>query len=296
MKTTRRSALALAAGALAAKAGSPMPQVAFGRHRVSRLMAGGNPVSGNSHVTGKLSTEMLDYFTAANVKKMLRDCEAAGIDTWQSRADRHILRLLREYRNEGGAIQWIAQTASEFADLNRNIRECAAAGAVGVYHHGTRTDALWQAGKIEEVRERLKAMRASGVRAGLGTHIPEVIDYVEEKGWDLDFYMTCLYNLSRAKEEVAKLGGGQGEGEFFHEPDRAAMLKRVTQTRRQCLIFKVYGASRRCRSEADMKAALAQAFAAAKPADCVVIGMFPKHGDQVADNCKMVKEVLGLIS
>ena len=33
------------------------------------------------------------------------------------------------------------------------------------------------------------------VRVDIGSHIPEVLDYVEEKGWDVDFYMACFYNL-----------------------------------------------------------------------------------------------------
>jgi len=32
---------------------------------------------------------------------------------------------------------------------------------------------------------------------GLGTHRPEVMAYVEEKGWDFDFYMASVYNLAR---------------------------------------------------------------------------------------------------
>jgi hypothetical protein len=261
----------------------PAHQVEFGAPRISRLIVGGNPVSGNSHVSPALDQEMADYFSAANVKKMLRECEQAGIDTWQSRGDRHILRLLREYRNEGGTIQWIAQTASEFADFRGNVRSIAAVKPIGIYLHGALTDRLWNAGQFDEVRDRLAMIRDSGIRTGLATHIPEVIDEVESRGWDLDYYMTCLYNISRPRVDGK---------ENFLESDRPRMLERVRKTRRQCLIFKIYGATRRCRSEADMRAALAEAFAAAKPADCVILGMFPKQTDQVAQNARLVREVL----
>lgn len=105
-----------AAGATAATAehsSGEAPQVRFGPHWTSQLIVRGNPVSGNSHVSGELSREMADYFTAANVKKLLRECEQAGINAWQSRGDRHIMRLLRECRNEGGQIQWIRQTGKQ---------------------------------------------------------------------------------------------------------------------------------------------------------------------------------------
>jgi hypothetical protein len=267
-----------------------IPQVDFGPHKVSRLMVGGNPVSGNSHWSGERSREMLDYFTAAGVLKMLADCEGAGVNTWQSRGDRHIRRLLHEHRLSEGKMHWIAQTASEFASIPRNIRDCRGAGAAGIYHHGSKTDSLWQAGKIDEVREMLKVMRDAGVQTGLGTHIPEVIDYAETAGWDVDFYMTCLYNLSRPREEAARLAGRVVSGDFFWEPDREEMLKRARQTSKQCLIFKVYGAGRRCSTEADMLSAMEEVARSAKANDCVVLGMFPKHSEQVRQNCRLFQQ------
>jgi len=278
--------------ALGVAATSSLPTVKLGSHTISKLIVGGNPVSGNSHVSRELSREMTDYFSAANVKKLLRDCEQAGINAWQSRGDVHIRRLLHEYRLEGGRIQWIAQTASEYGSIPRNIQEAAATGAIAIYHHGSKTDSLWKAGDIEEAREMLKVMRQTGVQVGLGTHIPEVIDYVESKAWDVDFYMTCVYNISRSRVDAAKLAGGKPEGEFFWDPDRETMLERVRQTRKPCLIFKVYGASRKCGSREQMLDALRLACRYAKPTDAVVIGMFPKYKEQVRENCRLLMDAL----
>jgi len=296
MKFTRREALLSAAvgSATRGKAAShPLPVVSFGPHVISRLIVGGNPVSGNSHWTPQLSQEMLDYFRSDNVKRMLRDCERAGINTWQSRGDPHISRLLREYRQEGGRIQWIAQTASEITDLNRNLnRIILPEDPLGIYHHGSRTDQMWKAGKIDTVRDALKTISDTGKRVGLGTHIPEVIDYVESKGWDVDFYMTCVYNLSRSEEEKNRLAGGKAPRELFWNPDRVEMLKRVRQTSRQCLIFKVYGASRLCKSRQQMLDALKLVFEDAKPNDAIVIGMFPKYKDEVTENAQLLFEAV----
>lgn len=288
MEISRRGLLG-SVPALAAAA-AEMPTVAFGPHRVSRLMVGGNPVSGNSHVSAALSAEMRDYFTAANTKRLLAECEAAGVNVWQSRADRHIMRLLHEYRQEGGRIQWIAQTASEYGDVARNIGEAAALKPIGIYHHGSQTDKLWAAGRIDEVRDVLKRMRQAGALAGVGTHIPEVVDYIESRGWEVDFYMTCVYNLSRTREEASKLAGRPVEGEYFHDADRERMLERVRKTSKQCLIFKVYGATRQCATAGSRRAAVELAFRYAKPSDAVVIGMFPKRSEQVAENCRLVRE------
>jgi len=292
---TRRDALrvsAIASMASVARASQALPKVPLGPHSVSRLIVGGNPISGNSHVSPKLSTEMRDYFTGANAKKLLFACERAGIDTWQSRGDRHIMRLLNEYRAEGGRMQWIAMTASEYGDPRVNIREISAMRPIAIYHHGTVTDEFWNTGKIDQVYERLKIIRQTGAQVGLATHMPEVVDYVESKGWDLDFYMTCVYNISRSPEEAAKVAGHKVDGEFFWDADREKMLSRVKRASKTCLIFKVYGATRQCATAASRQAAIDLAFQYAKPGDPVVIGMFPKYGEQVRENCRLVLQAL----
>ena len=104
--------------------------------------------------------------------------------------------------------------------------------------------------------------------------------------------MSCVYNLSRTNEETSKLAGRPISGEYFHHPDREVMLKRVRQASKQCLIFKVYGATRQCDSRELMLNTLKLAFQYAKPNDVVVIGMFPKYKDQVAENCAFVREAI----
>jgi len=289
MRDIPRRSVLLASPALAADGPAPaMPTVRLGPHTISRLLVGGNPVSANSHVSPALSAEMRDYFTSANIKKLLASCERAGINTWQSRADRHVMRALHEYRQEGGRIQWLAQTASEYADLRRNLGEASDLQPVGIYHHGSQTDKLWQSGRIDQVREGLKAIRQTGAQVGLGTHIPEVVDYVESKGWDVDFYMTCVYNLSRTAEEASRLAGQTIKGEYFRDADRELMLQRVSRTTRPCLIFKIYGATRQCATPAARLDAMKLALRYAKPTDAVVIGMFPKYQEQVQENCRLL--------
>ena len=293
--STRRDlmkAAAIASAAAPALSADTLATVPFGRHSISRLIVGGNPISGTSHVSTQLDTEMRDYFTAANIKKLLAECERAGINTWQSRGDRHIMRLLNEYRLEGGRIQWIAQTATEYGDLGRNLKEISALDPIAIYHHGSQTDKLWYAGKIDQACENLKAIRQTGALVGLGTHIPEVVDYVESKGWDFDFYMTCAYNPTRTPEAAAKIAGRVVKGEFFWDADREQMLQRVSRTSKTCLIFKVYGASRKCATPESRRAAIDLAFQYAKPRDAVVIGMFSKYQEQVKENCRLVSQAI----
>jgi len=295
MRVSRREALLTAmagSAALAAKSAVDMPTVAFGSEKISRLIVGGNPVSGNSHWSNQMSEEMIDYFTSEGVKRLLRNCDQAGINAWQSRGDKHIIRVLHEYRQEGGKVHWIGQTASEVTDTKRNLGDMMREKPLGIYHHGSRTDRMWDAGKIEEVREALKMVRDAGIRVGLGTHIPQVIDHAEEKGWDVDFYMACIYNLSRPRAEADRLAGGRAPEELFWDPDRVEMLKRVQKTSKQCLVFKVYGAARHCDSRQRMLDAWKLVTRYAKPNDAFVVGMFPKYKEQVNENCELMVEAM----
>ena len=174
-----------------------LPCTDFFGHRVSRLICGGNPLSGNSHVSAELDREMVEYYTVANILALLDECARQGINAFQSRGDRHQMRMYLEHRLNGGKMMWIAQTASEFASLSKNVAMIAGYGPVAIYHHGTHTDNCWHSGRMGEVRDVLAAIRDQGLPAGVGTHIPEVIEHIEGEGWGADFYMTCFYNLAR---------------------------------------------------------------------------------------------------
>ncbi len=271
-----------------------LPEVPFGPHRITRLIVGGNPFCGHAHNTDAMRRDMLDYYTAERVVEVLDRCRRAGINTFQGRGDYHRVLYWRElFRREGGDLHFIAQTASEMHDISENIRVLAAAGAVGVYQHGTETDKLWHAGRIDATKAYLACMRDSGVRVGLGTHIPEVIEYAEEHDWDIDFYMTCFYNLSRQPRE-SELVTGKRETvpEEYLAEDRERMCETIRATNKTCLAFKILAAGRHCTSQDKVQAAFDYAFANIKPQDAVVVGMFPKYIDQVTLNVRHACEAI----
>ncbi|MBT3274051.1 MAG: hypothetical protein HN368_12915 [Spirochaetales bacterium] len=265
-----------------------LPKISLGPSgaMVTRLISGGNPLCGNSHFSAKMSKQMSDYFTPEQVVAYLHALQANGINALQARGDYHrILYWLELFCREGGNLQWIAQTASEMSDVFQNIRILAAADSAGIYHHGTSTDRFWQEGRVDKVNDYLKCIRDSGVQVGLGTHIPEVIEYAEEKDWDIDFYMACFYNLSRKPRESALVSGkAPVSQEEFRAGDPERMCRVIRQTEKTCLAFKILGASRLCATQEDVAAAFHFAFSQIKPKDAVVVGMFPKDVDQIALN------------
>jgi hypothetical protein len=237
---------------------------------------------------------MVDYYTADRVVEVLKRSEETGINTVQARGDYHrVLHWIELYRREGGTMQWIAQTASEMSDVFQNIRIIAAAGAIGIYHHGSRTDRFWSEGQIGKVEDYLKCMRDCGVQVGLGTHIPEVVIYSEDHGWDVDFYMTCFYNLNRKPRESLLVSGGKYKEEQYLPEDRAKMCEVIRQTPKTCLAFKILAANRHCGSQEEVAKAFKFAFDNIKEGDAVVVGMFPKHIDQVSLNVQHALNALG---
>ncbi len=268
-----------------------LPSVQLGDHRVSRLLIGGNPFSGNSHYSAEWDNDMLDYFTTENIKATLFECDRQGLTAMQSRGDRHILRMLREYRNEGGTLKWIAQIASELSNLKGNIQQIAAAGAIAAYHHGTRSDNLWHAGRIDEARELLQTMRDCGLAVGMGSHIPEVIEYVEEAGWDLDFYLCSVYNLSKRARESQIVAGKRGAEEHFDDSDREKMFKVIQSVSKPCLVIKIMGAGRNCDTPENTRETFRYTFERIKPTDAVIVGMFPKYQNQIEQNARFVRDV-----
>lgn len=271
-----------------------LPTVPFGPVRVTRLISGGNPLCGNSHSSPEMDADMREHFSADAVVKHLHRLQECGINTIQARGDYHrVLYWLELFRREGGRLHWIAQTASEMADVFQNIRVLSAAGAVGIYHHGTQTDRFWREGRIDDCLDYLKCMRDCGVQVGLGTHIPEVIEYSEEQGWDVDFYMTCFYNLSRTPRESALVTGKASSGEVYPDDDPPRMCHTILATGKTCLAFKIMAAGRNCATQDDVRAAFEYAFANIKPHDAVVVGMFDKYLDQIGLNVGHVREVLG---
>ncbi len=268
---------------------SNIPKVRLGNSdlQVTRIISGGNPLCGNSHASPEMSRDMREYFTPEQVVSYLHAVQASGINTVQARGDYHrVMHWLELFRREGGQLHWIAQTASEMADVFHNIRVIAAVGADAIYHHGTKTDRLWHEGRIDRVADYLKCMRDQGVQVGLGSHIPEVFDYAEEKGWDVDFYMTCFYNLSRKERDSALVAGSSQKITTEHYPaaDPPRMCEVIRNTDRMCLAFKILAASRKCSSQAEVRDAFRWTFRNIKPKDAVVVGMFPKYEDQIALN------------
>ena len=64
-------------------------------------------------------------------------------------------------------------------------------------HHGGVTDRLFSDGKRKQVHDYVKEAHDRGVLAGVSAHNPDCINRVADEGWEVDFFMTCFYFLTR---------------------------------------------------------------------------------------------------
>ena len=66
-------------------AAGTLPTVRWGKHRVTRVLLGHNPIKGQSHYSAELSREMREWFSGDERRglQLLRRAEQAGINTCQ---------------------------------------------------------------------------------------------------------------------------------------------------------------------------------------------------------------------
>jgi hypothetical protein len=165
---------------------------------VSRLIIGGNPISGNAHGRDLryISSLMRKYFTDEKCVETLNICEECGINTAQLRTDSHIVRILDKYWKQGGKMQWIAQIKPrkpDISDIMNDVRMAFDNGAVGGYLQGQVADGLVRRGRIDLVQKAWEDIKANGTIAGIGGHTLDVIIACEKAGLKPDFYMKTLH-------------------------------------------------------------------------------------------------------
>jgi hypothetical protein len=247
---------------------------------VTRLIIGGNPFSGFSHQGRERDEAMLNYYTTERLKETLRRAEAAGINTVIMRSDLHVHRILREYYNEGGTLQWIAQVGADSGldTMISALDATVAAKAKAIYIHGGAVDQAYADQQSKQLQEWLDYVRSCGIPAGVAGHAPEAHLWVDSLGI-ADFHAVCFYNCGRLH---------RGSGDKFDPADPSRATETITRIERPCIGYKILGAGK-----VDARRGFEFAFAHIKPGDAVNVGMYRGDRDtMVEENAAMVREIL----
>ncbi len=280
-----------ASNVTAATAEEPkLPQIPFGKHGISRLVCGANCFNAGSHLSTFVNRQMREYYTPEQIVKTLLRCTEVGINAFQS----HLVNedVYRRVCESGAKLNFIS--LGRDADDN-HLQRLAELGTIGVAHHGEVTDSLFKSGQFDKVNEYLKRVRDSGMQVGVSTHMPDVVDAVESKGWDVDFYMTCVYERHRSADDLRKLLGHVPipVGEVYLTEDPPRMFKAMRQTRRTCLAFKILAAGRLSDRPAWVEQAFRETYASIKPTDGVIVGIYDRYSDQPAECAALVRKYSG---
>lgn len=262
-----------------------LPQIQLGPHSISRLICGANPFNGGSHLSTFVNRQMRAYYTPGQILKTLRRCQDVGINCWQSGVGN--APLYQRFVDEGGKMHYLAIAAGDASSIDKLAR----VGCIGIAHHGEVTDRLFKSGRIDQMQDYLKRVRDAGMLVGVSTHMPDVVDTVESKGWDIDYYMTCVYERHRSAEELERLLGQAPipVGEVYLPLDPPRMYRAVRQTKKPCLAFKILAAGRLSEKSQWVERAFRQSLESIKPSDGLIVGIYDRYSDQPAENAALVR-------
>ena len=182
-----------------AAASGSIPTGKLGDMTVSRVICGGNLISGFAHSRDLIYVSPLleHYFTDEKVCETLALCEEQGINTAILRLDDHTLRIINKYWDEwGGQIQWICQAKMTVDDVTGEIDRAIDNGAKAVYVHGGVGDQFVQEGHFDELAQAVQHIKSRGVIGGLAAHLLETVKAYVEKDMDPDFYMKTINSKS----------------------------------------------------------------------------------------------------
>jgi hypothetical protein len=270
---------------------SPLPTIQLGDHRVSRLIAGSNPILGYSYLGPLLNQHMKEYFTPEQIIEFLFRCEREGINTHQGTYSEMTAGLWRRLRQQGSKINFIClhSGGARNASVEKVVEDTR---PIAIVHHGGATDRLFREGKSGEVRDFVKRVHDAGVLAGVSAHNPDCIKRVADEGWPVDFFMTCFYYLTRTPEELKKMPPVVTVqiGYSFFAADPLAMTKVARQVDQPCLGFKILAAGRKCEKESLVREAFKFAFDHLKPSDGVIVGMYPRFHNQIQQNAQYTRQ------
>jgi len=266
-----------------------VPTMKFGGVDISRMVLGVNPLYGFAHYNGNYSKAMADWYTQERVCEVLQRANNFGINAFNYVNIGRAPQDLKCFQSQGGKMHLIIQVTAhdDPAALVRDLKPLA------LQRRGEEVDAAFRNRTMDSEREWCKRARDLGVLVGVGTHKPEVIELVEEQGWDVDFYAGCVYNRTRTVEEWKQVLNGQileMPGEIYLQSDPARMYKVMRQTKKTCFAFKILAAGRI--ADGGVAAAFRTAFESIKPNDGVYVGVFPNRKDELKENAEIVHGIL----
>ena len=257
-----------------------MKTITLGNIPVRQFILGSNPFSGFSHQGTERDAAMKRHFTTETIKATMRQAASLGVNTVIARTDYHVIRVLGEYWDQGGQLQWFAQTCPEVGDHETCVNRAEKGGAKACHIHGGVMDHLLYNQRLDEVQAVVDMIRDKGMLAGIAGHNHQVFVWAEEY-LDVDYYMCSYYNPIRRDKRPDHVAGLQ---EYYLNEDRDTMLALIKNLSRPAIHYKVMAAGRN-----DPEEALALVGQNLRENDAVCVGVYTK------DKANMLEEDIALL-
>jgi hypothetical protein len=173
------------------------PTGKIGKVQISRLICGGNLISGYAHSRDLVyvSTLLQHYFTDERIMDTWALCEQHGINTMVAYpGDPHAIAVYQKYRERGGKIQYLAQINPSKEDRKTAAKQAVDAGAVGAFLVGNTGDQWAREGSVGLIGEVVQNIKDTGLIAGVAGHELRTTQAVEKAGIAPDYYVKTLHS------------------------------------------------------------------------------------------------------
>ena len=229
-----------------AKGANGMPMGRIKNLKISRLISGGNLISGWAHSRDLIYVHNLmdHYNTQEKVLETLAVLEENGVNTIIADPRKKPMDIFKKYWSMGGKIQWIAEGHPTPEDLKTNIKASVDWGASAVYLQGVIGDRWLKEGHVDKLGECVEFIKSQGVPGGLGAHLLDVIINSEAAGFDPDFYVKTLHHTdywsARRPGQEPDVVGNQADN--FWEPTPEKTIEVMKTVKKPWIAFKTLAA------------------------------------------------------
>lgn len=264
-----------------------LPVGKIGRLTVSRLISGGNLISGWAHSRDLhyVPSLMRAYNTEEKVMDTLQLLEEHGVNTIIADPAKKPKDVFARYWKErGGKIQWIAEGHPDMDDWKTDMAKSIDFGAAAVYIQGVKSDQFYNAGRLDLLPKCVEFIKSKGVPGGIGAHKLDVIVQAEKNNYGADFYVKTLHHANywsaRRPDQSQDVVDNRADNYWDLEPEKTIAF--MSEVQKPWIAFKVLAAGA-IRPESGFK------YAFANGADFICVGMFDF---QVEQNVQLVKNLL----
>jgi hypothetical protein len=269
-----------------------MPFGMLGKAKISRLMLGGNLVTGCMHCRDLHYVNQLfrAYVTEEKLMQTLKSAEENGINTvFESGAG-----FVRRYNKEfGGHMQIIPSIHPEAGQDERKLKDeikgFVDSGVPALYVWGVAGDNLTRASEVKVIAKAVEFIKAHGIPAGVGGHSLQVPMACEREKIPCDFYVKTFHSdeyPSATPKELRKeymwLDGGKGFYDNMWCINAEETAQFMYTVAKPWVAFKILAAGA-------IQPRTGFSYAFRNGADFIAVGMFDF---QVKTNCELARQMV----